>query len=126
MNEQDDDSQAEATLDEDVLAEEQPDVDVDSTAESWDTAAEAPSSDGAEESLQGLVTFIVSHLIDETHEVHVETERRGSSIHLHLRVPSDDLGKVIGRQGRVARAMRTALTIAGSRHNVRTSLDIEG
>jgi predicted RNA-binding protein YlqC (UPF0109 family) len=41
-------------------------------------------------------------------------------------VPETELGKVIGRQGRIARAMRTALMIAGSRQNVRATLDIEG
>ena len=89
-----------------------------------DDGAAAPGS--ADEDLRGLVTFIVSNLLDDMDAVEVDAEQRGSSVHLRLRVPSEDLGKVIGRQGRVARAMRTALTIAGSRHNVRASLDIEG
>ncbi len=89
-------------------------------------APDVPSSGSAGDDLEGLVTFIVSNLLDDTEEIEVEAEQRDSSVHLRLRVPQDDLGKVIGRQGRVAKAMRTALTIAGSRHNVRASLDIEG
>ncbi len=96
-----------------------------SPGDEWGTT-ETSSSASAGEDMRGLVTFIVSNLLDDTSEVEIEAEQRNSSVHLRLRVPADDLGKVIGRQGRVARAMRTALTIAGSRHNVRASLDIEG
>lgn len=76
--------------------------------------------------LAGLVSYLATNLVDEPDAVSVTAERRGQSVHLSLRVPEDELGKVIGRQGRIARAMRTALMIAGSRHNVRATLDIEG
>jgi predicted RNA-binding protein YlqC (UPF0109 family) len=55
----------------------------------------------------------------------VEARQRGGSVFVSLRVPEEELGKVIGRGGRIARAMRTALMISGSRSNVRASLDIE-
>ncbi len=86
--------------------------------------ADSPTSPAAE-AMRGLVVFMASHLIEQSDDLDVQVEQRGSAIHVRLRVPREELGKVIGRQGRVARAMRTALTIAGSRHNVRTSLDIE-
>lgn len=76
--------------------------------------------------LAGLVSYLATNLVDEPDSVSVAAERRGQSVHLSLRVPEAELGKVIGRQGRIARAMRTALMIAGSRHNVRATLDIEG
>ena len=76
--------------------------------------------------LKGLVMYLASNLVDEPDAVDVSAERRGHSVHLSLRVPEAELGKVIGRQGRIARAMRTALMIAGSRQNVRATLDIEG
>ena len=41
------------------------------------------------------------------------------------RIVANELGKVIGRGGRIAKAIRTALTVAGSRHHLRVSLDIE-
>lgn len=106
-----------------LATDQQPD---DSDPGSDGDASDVSSSGAAGDDLEGLVTFIVSNLLDDTEEIEVEAEQRGSSVHLRLRVPQDDLGKVIGRQGRVAKAMRTALTIAGSRHNVRASLDIEG
>ncbi len=76
--------------------------------------------------LTDLVTYMASNLVDEPDAVEVVAERRGPGVHLSLRVPEGELGKVIGRQGRIARAMRTALIIAGSRDNLRASLDIEG
>jgi len=83
------------------------------------------ASDEAVESLRELVVYLVGHLVDEPDQAAVTAERRGSSVHIDLRLPEDDLGKVIGRGGRIAKAMRTVLLIAGSRHHLRVSLDIE-
>ena len=88
-------------------------------------AAGEPGVDPVER-LKGLVVYMATNLVDEPDAVEVDAERRGPGVHLRLRVPEEDLGKVSGRQGRIARAMRTALMIAGSRNNVRASLDIEG
>ncbi len=90
-----------------------------------DDEAAAPAGDPVDR-LTGLVTYLAANLVDEPDTVSVAADRRGQSVHLSLRVPEAELGKVIGRQGRIARAMRTALMIAGSRHNVRATLDIEG
>lgn len=83
------------------------------------------ASDEAVESLRELVVFLVEHLVDDPTQATVTAERRGGSVHIDLRLPEDDLGKVIGRGGRIAKAMRTVLLIAGSRHHLRVSLDIE-
>ncbi|MGH2552025.1 MAG: KH domain-containing protein [Thermomicrobiales bacterium] len=45
---------------------------------------------------------------------------------INLRVSAKELGKVIGREGRIARSMRTIVMVAGSRNNVRANLDIDG
>jgi predicted RNA-binding protein YlqC (UPF0109 family) len=84
----------------------------------------APTTDAAER-LRGLVTYLATNLVDDPERVEVDARQRGGSVFISLRVPEEDLGKVIGRGGRIARAMRTALMIAGSRNNVRASLDIE-
>ena len=76
--------------------------------------------------LRQLVLFLATNLVDAPDTVEVTAEQRGSAVHLNLRVPEAEMGKVIGRQGRIARAMRTIVMIAGSRHNLRASLDIEG
>jgi predicted RNA-binding protein YlqC (UPF0109 family) len=78
------------------------------------------------ESLRELVQYMASYLVDDPEQVTVTAEQRGSAVQLDLRVPQEELGKVIGRQGRIARAMRTVVMVAGTRHNVRASLDIDG
>jgi uncharacterized protein len=83
-----------------------------------------PATDAAER-LRGLVAYLAMNLVDDPASVEVEARQRGGSVFISLRVPEEELGKVIGRGGRIARAMRTALMIAGSRNNVRASLDIE-
>lgn len=98
-------------------------------AQAQDELAEAPAAAPVDDSvgrLTSLITYLATNLVDEPDAVSVTAERRGQSVHLSLRVPETELGKVIGRQGRIARAMRTALMIAGSRQNVRATLDIEG
>ena len=73
----------------------------------------------------GLVVYLATNLVDDPETVEVEARQRGGSVFVSLRVPEEELGKVIGRGGRIARAMRTALMISGSRTNIRASLDIE-
>ena len=89
-----------------------------------DLADFGPPSDVAER-LRGLVVYLATNLVDDPNSVEVEARQRGNSVFVSLRVPEEELGKVIGRGGRIARAMRTALLICGSRSNVRASLDIE-
>lgn len=90
-----------------------------------DGPAPEPSGDAAAR-LQALVTYLARNLVDDPETVEVDAQQRGGSVFLTLRVPEEELGKVIGRQGRIARAIRTALMVAGSRQHVRASLDIEG
>lgn len=89
-------------------------------------AGEPATTGEAAERLSDLVAYLARNLVDEPDAVEVDAQQRGGSVFVTLRVPESELGKVIGRQGRIARAMRTALSIAGSRQHVRASLDIEG
>ena len=86
---------------------------------------EGQQAEDATESLRELVSFIVSNLVDNPDDAEVTAERRGSSVYIQVHLPEDDLGKVIGRGGRIAKAIRTVLLVAGSRHHLRVSLDIE-
>jgi predicted RNA-binding protein YlqC (UPF0109 family) len=78
------------------------------------------------EELEGLVKFMAENLVEDPETVQVESQSRGRIVTVTLTVPQGDMGKVIGRQGRIARAMRTLLTIAASRNGYRASLDING
>ncbi|MGE3276069.1 MAG: KH domain-containing protein [Vicinamibacterales bacterium] len=74
--------------------------------------------------LVGLVEMIAQGLADEPGAVEVtDGERRGGR-HLELQVAPGDIGRVIGRQGRTAAAIRALLTAAGEREGQRVSLDI--
>lgn len=74
--------------------------------------------------LQRLVEYIAGNLVSDPSTVQVEARRRGQVVVIALTVPPEEMGKVIGRQGRIARSMRTLLTIAASRRGLRASLDI--
>lgn len=84
------------------------------------------SETDASEQLRGLVEWIVFQLVDDTSQVRVTADQRGSSVRVQVRLPEEDLGKVIGRGGRIAKSIRSVLMIVGSRDHLRVSLDIEG
>lgn len=64
--------------------------------------------------MRELVSFIAKGLADSPEAVNVELREQGNELLLELKVAKDDLGKVIGRQGRTARAMRTLLNASVS------------
>jgi hypothetical protein len=76
------------------------------------------------ENMQELVTQIARALVDIPEEVRVEAEESGEGTRLRLRVAPTDVGKVIGKQGRTARSMRTILGAVSMKHRHRYSLDI--
>jgi hypothetical protein len=71
-----------------------------------------------------LVEFVAKSLVDDADAVRVRTHERDQATIVELEVAELDLGKVIGRQGRTARAMRTLLTAAGQKTRRRYILDI--
>jgi uncharacterized protein len=73
-----------------------------------------------------LVAFLARRLVDDPDAVQVEREEREDALVFHLRVAPDDVGKVIGRQGRIARALRAVVRAGGVRENRRVLLEIDG
>jgi uncharacterized protein len=74
--------------------------------------------------LEDLVAYLARNLVDRPDEVSVtRTEREGATV-LELRVAEEDVGKVIGRQGRIARALRTVVRASGAHRNERVQLEI--
>ena len=71
-----------------------------------------------------LLAWIARHLVDDPDAVRVETEERDDATVLRLHVAPDDVGKVIGRQGRIARALRTLVRASGARRDRRVVLEI--
>ena len=74
--------------------------------------------------MRELVEFLARSLVEEPEQVKVTELRRDQAMVLELQVAPPDLGKVIGRQGRTARAMRTVLAAATARSGRRYILDI--
>jgi predicted RNA-binding protein YlqC (UPF0109 family) len=74
--------------------------------------------------MRELVEFIAKSLVDDGDAVRTHSHDRGDQTVIELEVAPDDLGKVIGRQGRTARAMRTLLASAGQKTRRRFTLDI--
>lgn len=71
-----------------------------------------------------LVEFLAKSLVDHPDDVKIRTRQRDQQTVVELEVAPDDLGKVIGRQGRTARAIRTILSAAGDKSRRRYTLDI--
>jgi uncharacterized protein len=74
--------------------------------------------------LADLLAFLARQLVDEPEAVRVEQEEREDAIVLRLYVAKDDVGKVIGRQGRIARALRAIVRAGGARQRRRLILEI--
>jgi predicted RNA-binding protein YlqC (UPF0109 family) len=74
--------------------------------------------------MQQLVLEIAKALVDDPHAVEVQAVARDENTVLRLRVASADVGKVIGKQGRTARSMRTILSAVSMKLHHRYTLDI--
>jgi predicted RNA-binding protein YlqC (UPF0109 family) len=74
--------------------------------------------------MRELVEYMVKSLVDDPNSVYVTEEDDGGEVFLELRVAQEDMGRVIGRQGRVINAMRTLVQTCASRDDRRASLEI--
>ena len=86
----------------------------------------AGESSGGERGVvsRNVLTYVAKAIVDEPDAVVIESDddRRGVTLRLH--VAPDDMGKVIGRRGRVAQAIRTVVRAAGAREKIEASVDI--
>jgi len=82
------------------------------------------SDEGVTSPLRAVVEVVVRALVDTPDSVRVnETERRGMTV-LELTTAPGDMGKIIGRQGRTAAALRTLVALTAEKHGKRAQLDI--
>ena len=73
-----------------------------------------------------LVEYLARQLVDDPDAVRVDEEEREGAVVLTLHVAQEDVGKVIGRQGRVARALRAVVRAGAARQRQRVLLEIAG
>ena len=71
-----------------------------------------------------LVEFMAKSLVDEPDSVVVQESQEGDLTVIELTVAPDDMGKVIGKQGRIAKAMRTVIKAASVKEDKKYSLEI--
>ena len=74
--------------------------------------------------MKELVQFLAQHLVNHPEAVEVKETQGDTASVLELKVAKDDLGRIIGKQGRTAKSIRTILNAAASRTNRKVVLDI--
>ena len=74
--------------------------------------------------MEELVVFLARSLVDHPEEVKVSSHEDGDTVVLELSVAEGDMGKVIGRQGRIAKAIRTVVKAASARENKKYMVEI--
>ena len=74
---------------------------------------------------QELVTVLAKALVENPEEVQVEAVEEEDRTVLKLHVAQDDMGRVIGKQGRIAKAIRTIVKSAATREKKKVTVDIE-
>jgi len=73
---------------------------------------------------RNVLEFLAKQIVDDPDSVVVETDEGRGRVELRLHVAPDDMGKIIGKRGRVAQAIRTVVRAAGAADGVETNVDI--
>jgi hypothetical protein len=74
--------------------------------------------------MKALTEYIAQSLVENPDEVEVTQSRQGNRVRVQLRVSKDDMGRVIGKSGRVANAIRVLLRVAAERDGQQVTLDV--
>lgn len=74
--------------------------------------------------MKELLTYIVANLVTVPEAIAIEQKENGDEIIFELRVAADDMGRIIGRHGRIAKEIRTIMKAAGNRDNKKVSVEI--
>ena len=74
--------------------------------------------------MKELIEYIAKSLVDHPQEVQVRQSGGGSRIRIELSVTKDDMGRVIGKSGKVANSIRTLLRVAAEREGKQATLDV--
>ena len=74
--------------------------------------------------MKALIEYIAKSLVENPDQVEVSQNRQGNRTRLELKVAKDDMGRVIGKSGRVANAIRVLLRVAAEREGQQVTLDV--
>lgn len=75
--------------------------------------------------MEALIQYIVSKLVVDPDSVEVIETRDGDEVHLQVYINPDDMGRVIGRQGKIARSIRSIAKAIGTKEQVMVSVDFD-
>lgn len=71
-----------------------------------------------------MLTYLVGSLVEHPDQIRIDVLENDNAVTLQLRVAADDMGRVIGRQGRIAKEIRTLIKAMGQREGKRVMVDI--
>jgi hypothetical protein len=74
--------------------------------------------------MKALIEYIAKSLVEHPDQVDVRESQTGNRVHLELSVAKDDMGRVIGKNGRVANSIRTLLRVSAERDGKQATLDV--
>ncbi len=74
--------------------------------------------------MKELLTYIVANLVSDPAAISITESVEGDEVTYSLRVAPEDMGRVIGRHGRIAKEIRTLMKAAGNRENKKVTVDI--
>ena len=76
--------------------------------------------------MKEVLEYIARNLVDDPDAVRIEVVENGESVTFRLTVSPEDMGKIIGRRGRTARAIRDVMRAAGTKAGVQANVEIVG
>jgi len=113
---------ADDEYDDDIEDEIEDDIDDETDGGGVEPGNEATSTDGG--TPIAVLNYLARSLANDPDAVVIDTEDRRGGLRLNLHVAPDDMGRVIGRRGRTAQAIRTLVNVAGAKDGVQASVDI--
>jgi predicted RNA-binding protein YlqC (UPF0109 family) len=93
-------------------------------SDATDTDAEQEDDAPGGDLAKGVLEYLAGAIVDEPGGVEVDVSPRRNGVELSLHVAPDDMGKIIGRRGRVAQAIRTVVRAAGAKEGIDAQVEI--
>ena len=74
--------------------------------------------------MEEMLRFLIKELVSDPDQISINKREEGNTTVLELKVAPDDMGKVIGRQGKIAKSIRTLMKAYGAKNNQKINVDI--